>query len=490
MAGIKMQWTCFVVMVTAVRSQDSYGSPTALANLASAFSQGASSNNFQPSNFQTVLGSGGGSQSSSISSSSSSNSLSRSNSGRTSVGSNSRGSSSGSNKGGSSKETFIVPGGIDFSQATRTEDGRLCVIKEESIETLSKDPILECTHKNIEQCHYTYITYFKPTQERTCDENFEKICQITFKQEAMRETVKKCYRPIEKVCNSQAQPEYGQAQQGYGQPQQEYGQPEDNQAPQECRTVYESSCTTRYVEKSPGKFVGDTKCEKLPVEICGQGCTTQEGPEECHNKDIDTLVDVPEETCDLNPQKTCRMMTKLVPSLKPKQECTTVPKETCQLKFTQPQITKKPLRTEWCLEDEPEAPQPSYGSPQPSYDAPQPSYDAPQPSYDAPEPSYGSPEPDNTPPYQSYGSPEPRYESPQPSYSSPQPSYDSPLPSYSLPQPKIDSPPPSYSSPQPSYDSPQSTYSSPQPSYGSTQTDFSPSQPIYRSNARSGRIFG
>ena len=67
-------------------------------------------------------------------------------------------------------------------------------------------------------------------------------------------------------------------------------------------------------------------CEKLPVEICGAGCTTEEGPEECHNKEVDTVIDVPEEICDLNPQKTCRFATKLVPRLKPKHECTTFPK--------------------------------------------------------------------------------------------------------------------------------------------------------------------
>jgi len=380
MAGLMMQWTCFVVMVTAVRSQDNYGSLSSGISSASSFSQGASSgsdffpsNNFQQSNFQSFQESGGSSSSSFGSSFESQNSFSAGSQApfsSTSSSFGSGGSSSGSNNGGSSKETFIVPGGIDFSQGTRTEDGRLCVIKEETVDTLSKDPILECTHKNIEQCHYTYITFFKPTQEQTCEENFEKICQITFTQKAIRETVKKCYRPVEKVCGGQDQPEYGQAQSLYGQPQQEFGQPDNNEAPEECRTVYESSCTTRYVEKSPGKFIGDTKCEKLPVEICGQGCTTQEGPEECHNKDIDTLVDVPEESCDLNPQKTCRMVTKLVPSLKPKQECTIVPKETCNLKFTQPQIIKKPLRTEWCLEEEPEEPeepQPSYGSPQPLY---------------------------------------------------------------------------------------------------------------------------
>jgi hypothetical protein len=193
------------------------------------------------------------------------------------------------------------------------------------VQTLKKDPILECTHKNVEKCHYTYITYFKPSQEEACEENFEKSCQITFKQQASSENVRKCYRPQKKVCNGQG--------------------------PEECKTVYESSCQTKYVEKSPGKFVGDTKCEKLPIEICGAGCVFEEGPEECHDKRVDTLVDVPEEICDLNPQKTCRLVTKLVPSLKPKHECTTLPQETCSLKFTQPRRQEQPLRTEWCLDE-------------------------------------------------------------------------------------------------------------------------------------------
>ena len=31
------------------------------------------------------------------------------------------------------------------------------------------------------------------------------------------------------------------------------------------------------MEKQPGKFVGDTGCEKLPVEICEAGCVFEEG---------------------------------------------------------------------------------------------------------------------------------------------------------------------------------------------------------------------
>ena len=225
--------------------------------------------------------------------------------------------------------------GVDFAGCvTEPETGLCCVNKEETVTSLEKEPILECTHKDTEQCHYTYVTKFSSVPEEVCEENFEKKCSITFKQKASNETVRKCYRPIEKVCNGQG--------------------------PEECRTVYESSCTTKYVEKQPGKFVGDTGCEKLPVEICGAGCVFEEGPEECHDKTIASLVDVPEEQCDLNPQKTCRLQTKLVPQLAPKHECTIVPKETCLLKFSQPRQVDVPLQTRWCLDPTPAAPGQSY----------------------------------------------------------------------------------------------------------------------------------
>eukprot|EP00094_Tigriopus_californicus_P013730 TCALIF_13286-PA protein Name:"Protein of unknown function" AED:0.02 eAED:0.02 QI:0/0/0.5/0.5/1/1/2/121/306 len=226
-------------------------------------------------------------------------------------------------------------GSIDFSQAQFDEEsGKRCVIKDEEVQSIEKEPILECNHKDVEKCHYTYVTEFKPAQEEVCEENFEKSCQITFKQQAVEENVRKCYKPLEKVCNGQG--------------------------PEECRTVYESSCTTKYVEKQPGKFVGDTKCEKLPIEICGAGCVTEEGPEECHDKTVTSLLDVPEEVCDLNPQKTCRFQTKLVPSLSPKHECTIIPQEICNLKFTSPKLVNKPLKTKWCLDESPIVPDETY----------------------------------------------------------------------------------------------------------------------------------
>merc|ERR1712226_991169 len=197
---------------------------------------------------------------------------------------------------GGRQEGGVIPGGIDFSGCEEDpETGLCCIDKEETV---------------------------------------EKSCSITFKQQAFNETVRKCYTPIEKVCNGQG--------------------------PEVCQTVYESSCTTKYVEKQPGKFVGDTGCEKLPVEICGAGCVFEEGVEECHDKVLTSLVDVPEEHCDLNPQKICKFVTKLVPKLAPKHECTIVPKETCILKFTQPRQEEVPLQTRWCLDPTPAAPGESY----------------------------------------------------------------------------------------------------------------------------------
>ena len=118
----------------------------------------------------------------------------------------------------------------------------------------------------------------------------------------------------------------------------------------------------RYVEKAPGKRVGETQCTKVPVELCGAGCLVEEGEEECHQKTVDSLVDVPEESCDLQPRKTCRKATKLTPRLIPEQECTLVPREVCTLRRGKTEVTEQPVRTEWCSEEGASLPGDTYGS--------------------------------------------------------------------------------------------------------------------------------
>ena len=81
---------------------------------------------------------------------------------------------------------------------------------------------------------------------------------------------------------------------------------------------------------------------QVPVEVCGAGCVTEPGPQQCTDKQVgsqlqvkvcssgvqvETLVQVPDEFCDIVPQQSCSQATKLVPRLRPKQECTAVPTE-------------------------------------------------------------------------------------------------------------------------------------------------------------------
>lgn len=75
-----------------------------------------------------------------------------------------------------------------------------------------------------------------------------------------------------------------------------------------------------------------------------------EGEEECQEDVTQSLVEIPEETCDIVPMKTCKLVTKLVPSLKPQEECVSVPHEVCSLVFSQPRKIMVPLKTEWCLD--------------------------------------------------------------------------------------------------------------------------------------------
>ena len=61
---------------------------------------------------------------------------------------------------------------------------------------------------------------YESIEESICQENFEKICQIIFVKKAVKGVVEKCYNPFEKVC--------------------------DGTGPESCKTVHETSCTTKY----------------------------------------------------------------------------------------------------------------------------------------------------------------------------------------------------------------------------------------------------
>ena len=61
-----------------------------------------------------------------------------------------------------------------------------------------------------------------------------------------------------------------------------------------------------------------------------------------------SFLQVPEETCNLEPQRQCKHVTKLVPLLKPVEECVDIPKEVCSRSRTNPRKVQKPVVKKWC----------------------------------------------------------------------------------------------------------------------------------------------
>jgi len=245
-------------------------------------------------------------------------------------------------------------------------DGKRCIDKVEMIEETEYDEVAQCDHSYSKRCHTTYVTNYESQQEEDCDENYRKNCFIEYEQIAFNETVQICRTPLVKDC--------------------------DIQGPEICRTEYESECWTkqevhdvtddvvdcetiveekcqdetsgyttntkcskfpreacRVSKKNVKKYTPITGCTKEPRELCAPaGCGFKQGREECYDKTQTVVQDAPKEECNLEPQRTCKHVTKLVPKLSPTEECVDVPKEVCTRSRTNPRKVKKPVVKKWC----------------------------------------------------------------------------------------------------------------------------------------------
>ena len=64
------------------------------------------------------------------------------------------------------------------------------------------------------------------------------------------------------------------------------------------------------------------------------------------------VIDNPVEHCDMEPIRTCKHVTKLVPKLESTQDCVDVPKEICAMSKANPRKVKKPSIQKWCYTPE------------------------------------------------------------------------------------------------------------------------------------------
>jgi len=245
-------------------------------------------------------------------------------------------------------------------------DGRKCIDKVEMVEETEYDDVVQCDHSYDKRCHTSYVTNYDAQQEEECEENFRKSCFIEYEKIAFNETVQICRTPLVKDCNIQG--------------------------PEICRTEYESECWTKQeqhdvtddvvscrteveekCEDNTSGYTTSTKCSKWPKEVCQvskkqvkkytpitgctkeprelcapAGCGFSQGQEECYDKVQTVVQDAPKEQCSLEPQRTCKHVTKLVPKLTPTEECVDVPKEVCTRSRTNPRKVKKPVVKKWC----------------------------------------------------------------------------------------------------------------------------------------------
>ncbi|QQP39274.1 Uncharacterized protein FKW44_020101 [Caligus rogercresseyi] len=261
-------------------------------------------------------------------------------------------------------------------------DGKRCVKKVVNVFETKFDRGMDCHHRLKEKCHLTYITDYHSAPEEKCETTFRKDCHITFKPIPHIEKVKKCRIPYVKKCG------------------------DDIVGPEICKLVHETFCETSYKEYNieqdepdceiieeercekipidlihlphkPGQkpFAEKERCEKWPVKKCDiitkdvkkihpnteckkvarkvcapSNCQIFPGEEICNDEKRTVIQNIPQEDCDLQPQRHCKNESSLVPRLVPKKNCIKVPKEICVNTRKNPKKISKAVVKNWCYD--------------------------------------------------------------------------------------------------------------------------------------------
>jgi len=256
---------------------------------------------------------------------------------------------------------------IPFSDvASSYAGGKRCIDKVFMEERTEWEVVVKCEHSYNRRCAKTLKTRYEAAQEEDCQENYVKNCFIEYGQTAQNVTVTVCRTPLIKDCDKPGEEVCSTQYESECITQQEVHQVTDDVP--ECRTVVEEKCeenTSGYTtntkcsnwpreecalsKKETTKFSPLTKCNKVPVELCGPaGCGFKEGPEECFERTQTVVGDKPEESCNLNPQTTCKHVTKLAPQLEEVEVCFDVPKEVCTRSEVNPRKVAQPVLKKWC----------------------------------------------------------------------------------------------------------------------------------------------
>jgi len=257
---------------------------------------------------------------------------------------------------------------VAFSAVAQSYAGsKRCIDKVLMEEVTEWDEQYTCEHSYNRRCAKSLSTTYTAAQEEQCDENYVKNCFIEYGKTAQNVTARLCRRPLVKDCDGVTGEEICSTQyESECLTEQEKHEVVDDVP--ECKTVVDEKCDEvnsgytssqkcskwpreecSLTKKKSVKYTPITKCNKVPVELCGPtGCGFVEGPELCYDRTQTVVSDSPEESCTLDPQRTCKFVTKLVPSLREVENCFDVPKEVCVRSQVNPRKVARPIVKKWC----------------------------------------------------------------------------------------------------------------------------------------------
>merc|ERR1712032_331819 len=223
---------------------------------------------------------------------------------------------------------------------TVDKDGLTCIKKLMTIEYTDYTEAMTCVHKTKERCHDTFVTKFHPHQEQVCDEKFEKTCTIYYENVAVNEEVEVCKTYLCPDCTRKGPEECQTVCDTVCETKRKVHEVEDDVV--NCESVVEEKCENVLdgiltklecntwpvalqecdswpVEKCSvekvkvKKTTPDTSCSEQSRQLCApKGCAEKQC-HSCENQVKAAVIAKPVEECDLEPQKVCRHVTKLVP---------------------------------------------------------------------------------------------------------------------------------------------------------------------------------
>eukprot|EP00094_Tigriopus_californicus_P001846 TCALIF_01782-PA protein Name:"Protein of unknown function" AED:0.35 eAED:0.23 QI:0/0.42/0.12/0.62/0.85/1/8/0/917 len=244
--------------------------------------------------------------------------------------------------------------------------GYTCKKRVMMVEEVIYEESVKCEDIVEEECFPSYRTIYQPMKVEECETIFKKVCYIAFKNVAREKSVQICQEKKSRDCNLKGQEtctlEEETVCETFKDPtmrtscqmKMERVCDYDYQGrPINCVQIPKRKCRGRQA-KALDIGPPQTECYNFPRKICGpEVCPLVTVPNVCEIRNetvriqLVVIQEIPDEECKMEPQKECRVVTKIVPKLDTQEDCVEVHKEICNNVRNPVKVRKPSIRT-WC----------------------------------------------------------------------------------------------------------------------------------------------